>query len=193
MFKKISGINIKWTNVFVLAYFHVVAIYSLFNFSFSLNAIIFGIIFGVFTGFGTTVGAHRYFCHKSFKANKILHIFLICLQTLNFQEPAIKWVREHRVHHKFSSTNADRVNVNRGFFFAHIGWMVMCDSHPEVIKERQKINMSDLESDPILQFQKKLEEKTLNNLIKFNFQVFYYFEFYWKFCDSNFDSFLSLR
>ncbi len=30
------------------------------------------------------------------------------------------WSRDHRVHHKYSETDADPHNSNRGFFFAHV-------------------------------------------------------------------------
>jgi fatty-acid desaturase len=35
------------------------------------------------TGFGVTVGSHRYFAHKSFKANQKLKVFLVMIQTLS--------------------------------------------------------------------------------------------------------------
>lgn len=54
------------------------------------------------------------------------------------------------------STNADPHNASRGFFFSHIGWL-MCKKHPDVIKYGKRVDMSDLTSDPILQFQKKYE------------------------------------
>ena len=30
------------------------------------------------------------------------------------------WVRDHRVHHKYSDTDADPHNSHRGFWFAHM-------------------------------------------------------------------------
>jgi stearoyl-CoA desaturase (Delta-9 desaturase) len=83
-----------------------------------------------------------------------LKVLLLFLQTLAAQEPVIHWVRDHRVHHKCTNTNADPHNSSRGFFFSHIGWL-MCKKHPEVIEQGKKIDMSDLESDPMMQFQKK--------------------------------------
>ena len=58
------------------------------------------------------------------------------------------------MHHKFTDTNADPYNSRRGFFFSHIGWL-MCKKHPDVIEKGRKVDMSDLEGDPVLQFQKK--------------------------------------
>lgn len=64
------------------------------------------------------------------------------------------WVRDHRQHHKYSDTNGDPHNASRGFFFSHIGWL-MVRKHPEVIEKGKKIDMTDLEKDPFVMFQKK--------------------------------------
>lgn len=63
------------------------------------------------------------------------------------------WVRDHRQHHKFSDTDADPHNSNRGFFFSHIGWL-MARKHPAVIAKGRAIDMSDLENDAIVMWQK---------------------------------------
>lgn len=66
------------------------------------------------------------------------------------------WALDHRVHHKYSETDADPHDVRRGFFFAHVGWL-FTTPHPEVIAKRRAIDMSDLEADPIIMWQKRQE------------------------------------
>lgn len=66
----------------------------------------------------------------------------------------IDWARDHRVHHKYNETDADPHNAKRGFFFSHIGWL-LCKKHPEVKEKGKGIDLSDLESNPILAFQKR--------------------------------------
>lgn len=105
--------------------------------------------------YGISSGAHRLWAHKCYKANKKMQVMLLFFQTIAFQNCVLEWVRDHRVHHKFSDTNADPHNINRGFFFSHMGWL-MCKKHPDVFKYGSRVDMSDLESDPMLQFQKKL-------------------------------------
>ena len=61
---------------------------------------------------------------------------------------------DHRVHHKYAETDADPHNATRGFFFSHIGWLLVT-KHPDVKKKAKTINIDDLLSDPILMFQKK--------------------------------------
>lgn len=71
-----------------------------------------------------------------------------------FQNTLYDWVRDHRVHHKYSETDADPHNSNRGFFFAHVGWLMLL-KHPQVLKKGRAIDMSDVLADPVIQFHQK--------------------------------------
>lgn len=51
--------------------------------------------------------------------------------TIALQNDIYEWCRDHRVHHKYSETDADPHDSRRGFFFAHMGWL-MCRKHPAV-------------------------------------------------------------
>lgn len=73
---------------------------------------------------------------------------------LNLQRDAYTWSLDHRIHHKFSETEADPHNVKRGFWFAHVGWLFLTP-HPKVAEKRKVIDMSDLENDKVVMFQKK--------------------------------------
>lgn len=64
------------------------------------------------------------------------------------------WVHDHRLHHKFSDTDGDPHNANRGLFFSHIGWL-MQRGHPEVFRRSKTIDMSDINKDPLVQFHTK--------------------------------------
>lgn len=65
------------------------------------------------------------------------------------------WARDHRMHHKYSETDADPHNATRGFFFSHIGWLLV-RKHPDLKEKGKGLDMSDLLADPVLRFQKKL-------------------------------------
>lgn len=71
-----------------------------------------------------------------------------------FQNDIIEWARDHRCHHKWTDTDADPHNVNRGFFFSHMGWL-LTKKHPMIKEMGSKLDISDLYSDPVLVFQKK--------------------------------------
>jgi stearoyl-CoA desaturase (Delta-9 desaturase) len=107
-----------------------------------------------FGSIGVNVGAHRLWSHRSFKAHFILRTFLMICNTIAAQNSIIWWARDHRVHHKYTDTDADPYNANRGIFFSHMGWLLV-KKHPDVIEAGRKIDYSDLLADPILRFQRK--------------------------------------
>lgn len=147
--------DIKPLNTAVLIYLHIAAIQAFFNLPHCWQTYLFQFLILLGAGFGVTAGSHRYFTHKSYRANKPLRYFLIFLQTLSAQEDIIKWVRDHRVHHKFTDTNADPHNSKRGFFFSHMGWLFI-RKHPDVTTFGKKVDMSDLENDKFLLFHKAI-------------------------------------
>ena len=64
------------------------------------------------------------------------------------------WSREHRIHHKFSDTDGDPHNINRGAFFSHVGWLLR-KKHPEILVKAKTLTFDDLDKNPVVQFQKK--------------------------------------
>ena len=80
---------------------------------------------------------------------------MLCNSIAN-QGSIAHWARDHRVHHKYSETDADPHNATRGFFFAHMGWLFV-KKHPAVIKAGREMDFSDLKQDVVVAFQKKLD------------------------------------
>ncbi len=74
---------------------------------------------------GLTAGAHRLWSHRSYRAGLPLRIFLAFGHTMASQNSLFVWCRDHRVHHKFSDTDADPHNPTRGFFFAHVSYILI--------------------------------------------------------------------
>lgn len=74
---------------------------------------------GLMTGLGITAGAHRLWAHGAYKANQKLKVMLVIFQTMAFQNSVIEWVRDHRVHHKFTDTNADPVRIHCNGFISY--------------------------------------------------------------------------
>lgn len=145
-----------WRNIVLFVYFHLAAAYGAYLFltSAKWQTDIWAILLYQATGFGITAGAHRLWAHKSYKAKLPLRILLALFNTIAFQNHIYEWARDHRVHHKYSETNADPHNATRGFFFAHVGWL-LCRKHPDVIEKGKTIDMGDLERDPVVYYQKK--------------------------------------
>jgi len=66
------------------------------------------------------------------------------------------WSRDHRLHHKYSDTEADPHNAHRGFWFSHAGWLIT-KKNKAVIETGKTINMSDLLADPFVMLQKRAD------------------------------------
>ncbi|XP_047991985.1 acyl-CoA Delta(11) desaturase-like [Leguminivora glycinivorella] len=103
---------------------------------------------------GVTAGTHRLWSHRSYKAKPPLQVLLMLFNSIAFQNTAIDWVRNHRLHHKHSDTDADPHNSQRGILFSHIGWLCV-RKHPDVKEFGKTTDMSDIYSNAVLRFQKK--------------------------------------
>ncbi|CAG9113406.1 unnamed protein product [Plutella xylostella] len=109
------------------------------------------------SGFGITAGVHRLWSHRAYKANTPLRVILALLFTITGQRDIYTWALDHRVHHKYSETCADPHDVRRGFWFAHVGWLVLTP-HPAVEDRRRALRevSKDLDNDPVVYWQKIL-------------------------------------
>ncbi len=91
-------------------------------------------VFYCVSGFGVTVGYHRCFTHRAFKAHRGLRIGLAVAGSLAIEGSPVQWVANHRRHHAFSDREGDphspwRYGTNaralvKGLIFAHLGWML---------------------------------------------------------------------
>lgn len=148
--------ELVWRNIAAFSFLHLSAIYGVYLLltSARVYTIIFAMLLYCISVLGITAGAHRLWAHRSYKAKLPLRILLTVFNTIAFQDCAIHWARDHRVHHKFSETDADPHNAKRGFFFSHVGWL-LCKKHPDVIEKGKSLDISDLLADPVLVFQRK--------------------------------------
>ncbi|EDV93160.1 acyl-CoA Delta-9 desaturase [Drosophila grimshawi] len=147
--------QIRWPDLIAQTFLHVGALYGVYLlFHAKLYTFLWLAASILVSGVGITAGAHRLWSHKSYTASLFLRIVLAFMFTIAGQRDAYTWALDHRIHHKFSETDADPHNAKRGFFFAHVGWLFLTP-HPKVIEKRKVIDMSDLEEDAVVMFQRK--------------------------------------
>ena len=92
------------------------------------------------TGHGVTVGFHRLFTHKSFKPNRGVKVALAIAGSMAVQGPVVRWVADHRKHHKFSDRDGDPHSpwrygtgvaaLTKGFLYAHLMWLFRPGADP---------------------------------------------------------------
>ena len=70
------------------------------------DLVVFAICY-VATGLGVTVGFHRHFTHRAFKAKRWVRGTLAILGSAAIEGPVISWVADHRKHHAFADHEGD--------------------------------------------------------------------------------------
>jgi len=111
-----------------------------------------------FTLLGITVGFHRLFTHKSFKPNRGVKIGIAVAGSMAIQGPLVRWVADHRKHHKFSDRDGDPHSpwkygtsvgaLTKGLWHAHLGWLFDEEQTnqrryaPDMLKDRDLVRIS---------------------------------------------------
>ena len=78
--------------------------------------------------FAITAGYHRYFSHRTFKTSRFFQFILAFLGSSAVQKGPLWWAAHHRHHHRHSDTDEDLHSPRKGFWWAHVGW-IMCDKY----------------------------------------------------------------
>jgi stearoyl-CoA desaturase (delta-9 desaturase) len=95
--------------------------------------LVLAVIMYAVTGHGITVGFHRLFAHRSFRAPRAVRAVLAVAGSMAFEGPLIGWVADHRRHHAYTDTKLDPHSPHRygdgaparlgGLWHAHVGWL----------------------------------------------------------------------
>ena len=127
MRKAVFKQNKSWAPITLLAgqlIAQATAILSLFLFNWSPLTL--GVALFVYCSImlGITMGYHRLFSHKSYQTNTFVEWVLMIFGSLALENTILKWSSDHRKHHSFSETEDDPYSIVKGFWHAHIGWVV---------------------------------------------------------------------
>jgi fatty-acid desaturase len=115
---------INWGTVIGLSICHIGAIVALFFFSWQALLVSLFLIW-VSGSLGIGMGYHRLLTHRGFKTPKAVEYFLTICGTLALEGGPIAWVATHRIHHAFSDREGDPHSPRKGFWWAHIGWILV--------------------------------------------------------------------
>ncbi len=100
------------------------------------------------TGFSITLGYHRLFSHFTFKAHWSVRLFTLIFGAAAFENSALMWSSEHRRHHKHVDHEEDPYDISKGFFHAHIGWLLF-----KLDADEPYDNVADLQRDKLVMWQ----------------------------------------
>lgn len=101
------------------------------------------------TNLSITAGYHRLFAHRSYETNIWAKFILLLVGSSAFQGSALKWSSDHRRHHVYIDTENDPYSIEKGFWYAHMGWLFYKSSVDLEIKA------PDLEKDHLVLNQHK--------------------------------------
>ena len=150
MKKIINKYDIKY--IIVLSLLPIVGVIGTFLYAYQYGIVwqepILLLSFWIISGMGITVGYHRLFSHRSFNSHPILDWIMVIFGATALENSALQWCSNHRLHHRFLDTDKDPYSITKGFFHAHMGWIL--ENKPFKIEK-----VSDLEKKPALVFQYK--------------------------------------
>ena len=140
----------NWNTIIFVGAFHLAAVAALFTFSWQ-NLLATFICWWVANSWGVGIGYHRLFSHRGFTASKWFTRFLATCASLGLQSGPITWVTTHRLHHAFTDTDKDPHSPRQGFWWSHMGWIMVgtAQNQPQAVKQRYS---PDLMKDPYLRF-----------------------------------------
>lgn len=74
-------------------------------------------------GLSITAGYHRLFSHKTYQAAWPVRLFLLIFGAGALENSVVNWAGDHRIHHSHVDHDRDPYNIQKGFWWAHIGWI----------------------------------------------------------------------
>ena len=115
---------LKWPTIIFMLVIHLLAGVALLPQFWSWGSVAtLLILYWVTACLGVTLGYHRLLSHRSFKVPQWLVRFFATCGALSAEYGPITWSGIHRQHHKYSDTDPDPHDMNKGFWWSHIGWM----------------------------------------------------------------------
>ncbi|HEV7787302.1 MAG TPA: acyl-CoA desaturase, partial [Thermoanaerobaculia bacterium] len=103
----------------------------------------------LFVGLSVTAGYHRLFAHKTYQAAWPVRLFLLIFGAGALENSVLSWAADHRVHHSHVDEERDPYNIQKGFWWAHIGWIFFENESPNPSVVR------DLREDKLVVWQNK--------------------------------------
>jgi len=106
------------------------------------------LVFFILTGLSITLGYHRLLAHRAFQASQPVRLLTLLFGAAAFENSALTWASDHRRHHKFVDHQDDPYDITKGFFHAHIGWILF-----RLKPDAPIDNVPDLEKDRLVMWQ----------------------------------------
>lgn len=143
--------RIDWVNFPFVVGAHLVAAFAIVYLAvihFSWWTVGFGVVWATLCGLSITAGYHRLLAHGAYTASAPLRALYLAFGAASVQNSALRWAADHRAHHAHVDDDGDPYNIKRGFWWAHIGWVIF-----KVPRAHNLALVRDLERDPLVRLQ----------------------------------------
>lgn len=135
--------SIQYPALIFLGAIHVLALASLpymYFYGVHMWEIVFCLIAYLLGGFGITALYHRAWTHNAVRFVRPVEYILTILSAFMLQMPARQWISTHIKHHQYTDHHDDPHNIQRGFWWAHVEWIICTPVPPIEIPARLKDN-----------------------------------------------------
>ena len=149
---RLPNTKINWTNSLFLSAIALSSLtvvpYYIWTHGIDLFQIALFFVFFIATGLSITLGYHRLFAHKAFKAKWPVRLLTLLFGAATFENCVLAWTSDHRRHHKHVDHDDDPYDISQGFWYAHVGWILF-----KSLPEPPWHNVADLKKDKLVMFQ----------------------------------------
>jgi stearoyl-CoA desaturase (delta-9 desaturase) len=142
---------VNWPQSILLLSTPLIALYGMFTTELTRKTLIWAIGYYFITGLGITAGYHRMWAHRAYRGSLFLRWLLSFAGAGAVEGSIYWWSRGHRAHHRWTDTDKDPYSAHRGFFFSHIGWMLVKRPNNRI----GYADVADLKADSVVAFQHK--------------------------------------
>lgn len=141
----------NWVNIIFFAVTTLVGLIGtplyIYKFGVTGSEIALLVFFVVVTPLSITTGYHRLFAHATYKTNAVIRFLFLFFGAAAFEQSALQWSSQHRAHHRYVDTDLDPYSIKKGFFYAHMGWLIFWQH------ETDYDYVKDLAEDPLIMHQ----------------------------------------
>jgi stearoyl-CoA desaturase (delta-9 desaturase) len=118
--------RIVWSYAVTIAAYHLVALLAFLPWFFSWSGVVLAVLgLYVFGSLGINLCYHRLLTHRGLLCPKWLEHGFAILGVCCIQDTPARWVAVHRRHHEYSDRQDDPHSPLAGFFWGHVGWMLL--------------------------------------------------------------------
>src|SRR5215217_3955067 len=122
----VQPFKLNWPYIITIGGYHAVAVLAFMPGYFTWSGLVVAIVGTHLCGLlGINLCYHRLLTHRGLKCPKWLEHAMVVIAMSCLQETPARWVAIHRRHHQFADEQPDPHSPLAGFFWSHIGWILV--------------------------------------------------------------------